>query len=226
MELLIVTPKYLEKVITMNPKIAKALEKNGVGISTYTALLEEACLRLTMLFPYHSTKPYSSYRSRRIKMMKLKTISKVKMNLYTTLTDRLKVIAEEDTTVKSVRKGLNLVADIDKKTCFPSVHIRVVNATPSPTTMLFEVEIFAMALRGFDNVPQTDRFKGAYEEDTNLDAMLDVLSGIHAKILSREDLFRLVGEPSFQPFYDSYMNNIDGWFGSFQIEMENDVDIC
>jgi hypothetical protein len=148
------------------------------------------------------------------------------MNLYTTLTDRLKVIAEEDTTVKSVRKGLNLVADIDKKTCFPSVHIRVVNATPSPTTMLFEVEIFAMALRGYDNVPQTDRFKGAYEEDTNLDAMLDVLSGIHAKILSREDLFRLIGEPSFQPFYDSYMNNIDGWFGSFQIEMENDVDIC
>jgi hypothetical protein len=60
MELLSVTPKYLEGVITRNPKIAQALEKNGVGISTYTALLAEACLKLTMLFPCRSTKPYSS----------------------------------------------------------------------------------------------------------------------------------------------------------------------
>lgn len=60
MDLLSVTPKYLAEVIKKNPKMAAALDKNGVGISTYTNLLEEACLRLRMLLPYTLEKPYYS----------------------------------------------------------------------------------------------------------------------------------------------------------------------
>lgn len=148
------------------------------------------------------------------------------MNLYTTLTNKLKELAEQDAKVMSVRKGLDIVADLDKNTPFPSVHLRVTRATPTATTMLFDVEIFAMALRGYDNIQQTDRFKGAYNEDKNLDETLDIGNLLYVKILKEEDLFRINGEPSFEPFYEEYMNGLDGWVGTFQIELENDATIC
>lgn len=51
-QLLKITPKYLQQLLRKNPKAAEALEKNGVGISTFTNSLEEACSRLTLLLPY------------------------------------------------------------------------------------------------------------------------------------------------------------------------------
>lgn len=70
MDLLSVTPKYLEVLVKKNPKAAEALERNGVGINTYTQSLEEACLRLRLLLPYGLTKPYSSLPLKRTKTMK------------------------------------------------------------------------------------------------------------------------------------------------------------
>ena len=50
--LLKITPKYLAQVLRKNPGVQEVLEKNGVGISTYTNSLEEACLNLERLLPY------------------------------------------------------------------------------------------------------------------------------------------------------------------------------
>lgn len=50
-QLLQITPKYLQQQLRKNPKAAEALERNGAGISTYTSLLEETCLKLEMLLP-------------------------------------------------------------------------------------------------------------------------------------------------------------------------------
>lgn len=148
------------------------------------------------------------------------------MNLYTALTNKIKELGEEDATIQSVRKGLNIVADVDKNTPFPSLHIRVIGATPTSTTVTFDVEIFAMSLRGYDKIPQTNRYNGAYNEDSNLDSMLDVLNLLYAKMLKEEDLFRINTQPTFEPFYEAYMNGLDGWMGLFQIEVENDTTIC
>ena len=51
-QLLKITPKYLAQVLRKNPGVQEVLEKNGVGISTYTNSLEEACLNLERLLPY------------------------------------------------------------------------------------------------------------------------------------------------------------------------------
>jgi hypothetical protein len=51
-QLLKITPKSLERQLRKNPKSAAALEKNGVGISTFITSLEEVCLRLETLLPY------------------------------------------------------------------------------------------------------------------------------------------------------------------------------
>ena len=58
-QLLTVTPKYLQRRLMENPKAAEVLEKNGVGISTFTDSLAEVCLRLEMLLPYTWERPYS-----------------------------------------------------------------------------------------------------------------------------------------------------------------------
>lgn len=56
-QLLTITPKYLQRHLAKNPQAAQALEQNGVGISTFTNSLTEACLRLEMLLPYTLAQP-------------------------------------------------------------------------------------------------------------------------------------------------------------------------
>lgn len=51
-QLLTITPKFLQQLLRKNQEAATALEKSGVGISTYINLLEEACLKLERLAPY------------------------------------------------------------------------------------------------------------------------------------------------------------------------------
>lgn len=59
-QLLRITPRYLELHLTRNKKAAEALEKNGVGISTFINLLEVASLKLEGLLPYTWERPYST----------------------------------------------------------------------------------------------------------------------------------------------------------------------
>lgn len=146
------------------------------------------------------------------------------MSLYTDLVTSIKTLAEADPLVESVRKGL--LIEVDKNIPMPSVHIRVTQATPNTQTMTFTVEIFAMALRGHDSTPKVDRFAGSYNEDTNLDNMLDVVYRMYLKLDKISEQLRVLGTPTFEPFYDSYMNNLDGWLGTFQIEIENDISLC
>lgn len=146
------------------------------------------------------------------------------MSIYIDLCNKIKAIAEEDTIVQSIRKGVHI--DIDKNNPFPMVHFTVNQATPTSTTVVFQVAIFAMALRGHDNVPQSDRFSGSYQEDTNLDEMLDVLNRIYIKLLKIEDPFRITNSPTFEAFYEARMNVVDGWVGTFDIEAELDETIC
>ena len=56
-QLLAITPKYLQNLLRTNKQAMEVLEKNGVGISTFIQLLEEACSKLTMLLPYHLEQP-------------------------------------------------------------------------------------------------------------------------------------------------------------------------
>lgn len=146
------------------------------------------------------------------------------MSLYLSLCNKIKAIAEEDSVVQSVRKGIHV--DIDKSNPFPMVHFTVNQATPTNNTVTFSVAIFAMALRGHDNTPQTNRFNGSYEEDDNLDDMLDVLIRIYLKLLKLEDPFRLSASPTLEAFYESRMNVVDGWVGTFEIEAVLDEAIC
>lgn len=55
-QLLTITPKYLQQQLKKNPQMVVALEKSGVGISTFINSLEGACLRLEKLLPYHLAK--------------------------------------------------------------------------------------------------------------------------------------------------------------------------
>ena len=57
-QLLRITPKYLERHLQKNKTAAEALEKNGVGISTFIDLLGAASLRLEGLLPYTWVRPY------------------------------------------------------------------------------------------------------------------------------------------------------------------------
>jgi hypothetical protein len=146
------------------------------------------------------------------------------MSLYTDLCDTIKSLAEEDTVVQSVRKGVHI--DLDKSNAFPMVHFTVNQATPTESTIVFEVAIFAMALRSHNNVPQTDRFDGSYQEDNNMDAMLDVITRLYMKLLLLEDPFRVTNAPSFEAFYEARMNVVDGWVGIFEIEAPLTTGAC
>lgn len=59
-QLLEIIPRYLQKQLSEKSQYRQALEKSGVGISTFTLSLEVACSKLKELQSYGSVKPYFS----------------------------------------------------------------------------------------------------------------------------------------------------------------------
>jgi hypothetical protein len=57
MELLTITPKFLEQKLKRDKRMQAALERSGVGINTYLQSLEETCLRLMLLLPHTLARP-------------------------------------------------------------------------------------------------------------------------------------------------------------------------
>jgi hypothetical protein len=41
-----------------------------------------------------------------------------------------------------------------------------------------------------------------------------------------EDKYQLDGNPSFEPFYDRFENEVAGWAVTFDVIVHNDINIC
>ena len=74
-----------------------------------------------------------------------------------------------------------------------------------------------------------DRFTGNTNEQDILNTQLSVINKI-VQVLKRgtlhTDMYQLDGDPSCDPFYDRFENELAGWSANMDILIYNDITIC
>jgi hypothetical protein len=75
----------------------------------------------------------------------------------------------------------------------------------------------------------TDIFKGNNNEHDILNTQLAVVNKL-AQVLRMGTLYRdkyqLDGDPTCEPFYDRFENQVAGWACTFDVLIENDINVC
>ena len=91
------------------------------------------------------------------------------------------------------------------------------------------VAILAMDIVDESKEPTLDIFIGNNNEQDVLNTQLAVLNKL-VQILRRGDLyddkFQLDGDANLEPFVDRFENKVAGWTATFDVFVNNDVNIC
>ena len=77
--------------------------------------------------------------------------------------------------------------------------------------------------------PTTDIFIGNNNEQDILNTQLAVLNKLFQVLRGGTlhfDLYQIDGNPSCEPFYDRFENQVAGWAASFDVLIANDLLIC
>jgi hypothetical protein len=77
--------------------------------------------------------------------------------------------------------------------------------------------------------PTTDIFIGNDNEQDVLNTQLAVLNKLVQKLRIGQlhrDLYQVIGDASLEPFMDRFENQVAGWTASFDVLIQNDINIC
>ena len=145
------------------------------------------------------------------------------------VTEAIKNQLLADVNVNTVTSGDITRIDLSKQTIFPLSHIIVNNVTNEDNVLRFSLSVLAMDVVNVSQEPVVDVFTGNNNEQDILNTQLAVLNKL-VQVLRGGDLhqnkYQLDGSPSFEPFYDRFENEMAGWALTFDVLVNNDIDIC
>lgn len=135
----------------------------------------------------------------------------------------------DDINVNTVTTGDITDIDLTKQTIFPLSHIVINNVTPQEQVLVFNVTIMSMDVVDINKENVTDRFRGNNNEHDVLNSQLAVLNRL-ILLLRKGTLYRdryqLEGDPSCEPFYERFENQLAGWACTMDILIENNISSC
>jgi len=145
------------------------------------------------------------------------------------LTDLIKEQLLSDEDVNTVTFGDITEVDLYKQSIFPLSHLVVNSVTSAENTLLFNISILSMDIVDQSKEETTDRFVGNNNEQDVFNTQLTVLN----KLIQRlrigtlyRDLYQVVGDVTLEPFKDRFENELAGWTATFDVMIENDIDVC
>jgi len=145
------------------------------------------------------------------------------------VTEAIKNQLLADVNVNTVTSGDITRIDTSKQTIFPLSHLMVNNVTNEDNVLRFSLSVLAMDIVNVSQEPVVDVFTGNNNEQDILNTQLAVLNKL-VQVLRGGDLhqnkYQLDGSPSFEPFYDRFENEMAGWALTFDVLVNNDIDIC
>lgn len=148
---------------------------------------------------------------------------------YYLISSQLETALLDNNITKTVTIGDISDIDLSKQTIFPLAHFIVNSVTSTEQTLIYNITILVMDIKDSSNSNETDRFRKNTDEQDILNTQLGVLNGIIQKLrfgnLS-ETGYKLVNDPTCEPFVDRFENNLAGWNADLEIEMPNDQYIC
>ena len=145
------------------------------------------------------------------------------------LTETIKNELLANVDVNTVTTGNLSNVNLQKQNIFPLSHIIVNSVTDSEQTLSFSLSILAMDIVSRSKLETTDLFEGNNNEQDILNTQLAVLNKlimVLRKGTLHRDKYQLVGDPSCEPFYDRFENELAGWTADIEVVIYNDITIC
>ena len=145
------------------------------------------------------------------------------------LTDLIKEQLLNDEDVNTVTFGDITEVDLYKQSIFPLSHLIVNSVTSGENTLSFNISILSMDIVDQSKEATVDRFVGNNNEQDVFNTQLAVLN----KLIQRlrigtlyRDLYQVVGDVALEPFKDRFENELAGWTATFDVMIQNDIDVC
>ena len=145
------------------------------------------------------------------------------------LTEKIKDTLLSDLNVNTVTTGDITEVDLNKQTIFPLSHMIVNNVTSSENTLGFNISILAMDIVDQSKDSVTDIFLGNDNEQDVLNTQLAVLNKLVQKLRIGQlhrDLYQVLGDVTLEPFMDRFENQVAGWTATFDVIIQNDINVC
>ena len=145
------------------------------------------------------------------------------------LTQAIKEELLKDQNINTVTTGNISDVNLNKQDMFPMAHIIVNNVTDEEQVLRFSISVIAMDIIDQSKDETIDRFTGNNNEQDILNTQLAVLNRLVQRLRKGTlytEMYQLDGNPSFQPFYDRFENQLAGWTASMDVLIYNDIYIC
>jgi|TARA_R110000824_G_scaffold164213_1_gene340361 hypothetical protein len=145
------------------------------------------------------------------------------------ITDTIKTELLKNIDVNTVTSGDLSQINLQKQDIFPLSHIMVNNVTDEENVLRFNISVLSMDIVDQSKEITTNIFTGNNNEQDILNTQLAVLNKL-IQVLRKGDLHRtlyqLDGDPTLEPFYDRFENQLAGWNSTMDILIYNDITIC
>ena len=145
------------------------------------------------------------------------------------LTETIKEQLLLDVNINSVTTGDISDVNLNKQDIFPLGHIIINNVVVDEQILTFNISILACDIVDQSKDLTLDRFKG----NDNVQDILNTQLGVLNRLIQRlrmgnlhTDMYQLNGNPSLDPFYDRFENQLAGWSATMDIQIYNDINIC
>ena len=145
------------------------------------------------------------------------------------LTQAIKDQLLADVNVNTVTEGDLFDVDLSKQSIFPLSHLIVNTVAAQESVLRFNISVLSMDVVDESKEPTTDIFIGNNNEQDVLNTQLAVLNKL-VQVLRRGDLYndkyQLTGDANLEPFVDRFENKVAGWTATFDVFVNNDIEIC
>lgn len=145
------------------------------------------------------------------------------------ITNTLKDKLLEDININTVTTGDISDINLRKQDMFPMAHIIVNSVIVGEQTLSFNLSVLSMDMVNQSKDLPVDIFTG----NNNLQDILNTHLGVLNKLIQllrrgslHTDQYQLVGDPTLEPFYDRFENQLAGFTATMDIIIYNDITIC
>tara|TARA_R110002012_G_scaffold306649_2_gene511519 strand:+ start:15199 stop:15669 length:471 start_codon:yes stop_codon:yes gene_type:complete len=145
------------------------------------------------------------------------------------LTETIKTELLKDKNINTVTTGDITNVNLNKQDIFPLGHIIINSVTDEEQVLRFNISVLAADIVDQSKDLTIDRFKGNNNEQDILNTQLAVLNKLIQVLRMGNlytDMYQLDGNPTCQPFYDRFENQLAGWTATMDVMIYNDINIC
>jgi len=145
------------------------------------------------------------------------------------LTETIKAELLKDININTVTTGDITNVNLNKQDIFPLGHIIINSVTDEEQILRFNISVLAADIVDQSKDLTIDRFQGNNNEQDILNTQLAVLNKLIQKLRMGQlytDMYQLEGNPTCQPFYDRFENQLAGWTATMDVLIYNDINIC